>query len=118
MNCYIYNPSSKYDLPEEIMDKSITLFYPEAGMSTQQCLHSSTPRDFHIVTDCPYLVSLYSRHQVFYLERGKWKNPDFQTYGCSFDTILQKLWNYESSIPKMVLDGKVTNCMGSKLRYK
>ena len=118
MNCYVYNPYKKYSLPDEIMDKSITMFYPEKAMTMDDQFNTSRPRDFHIVTDSPFLVSLYKRHEVFYLERGKWVNPDFQTYGCSYDCIMNRLWKYGQSIPQAVLNGKVTNCMGNKVKYK
>jgi hypothetical protein len=99
------------------MNKDITLFYPEAGMSTNQLFTTSRPRDYHIVTDSPFLVPLYDRLEVFILVRGKWVNPDFQTYGCSYSRAM-RLWNEMTEIPAYALDGKVTNCMGSKLRYK
>jgi hypothetical protein len=88
------------------------LFYPEAGMTTLQCFQTSRPRDYHIVTDCPYLVGLYDMQEVFIWKKGKWVNPDFQTYGCSFNLITMKLFGFTSTIPQAVLDGKTTNCMG------
>jgi len=119
MHCYIYPPesSAKYSLPEEVMNKEITLFYPEAGMTQNQLFTTSRPRDFHIVTDSPFLVSLYDMYEVFILVRGKWVNPDFQTYGCSYSRAM-RLWKDCREIPAYALDGKVNNCLGSKVKYK
>ena len=91
MKCYVYPPelSAKYSLPDEIMDKSITLFYPEAGMTQNQLFRTARPRDFHIVTDSPFLVPLFDMWDVYYLERGKWRNPNFQTYGCSYNVAMK-----------------------------
>jgi len=117
MNCYVLDPHSKYSLPNEVMNKDITLFYPEAGMTTNQLFTTTRPRDFHIVTDSPFLVPLYDRREVFILVRGKWVNPEFQTYGCSYNRI-SDLWKDSCSIPRAVLDGKTNNCMGGKKVYK
>ena len=68
MNCYVYDPKSKYDLPNEIMNKDITLFYPEAGMTQNQLFTTTRPRDFHIVTDSPFLVPLYDRKRFLSLK--------------------------------------------------
>jgi hypothetical protein len=112
MNCYVTNPKDGSVYPSEL-DKDNTLFYPESGMTTMECFTSSRPRDFHIVTDCPYLVSLYDCKEVFIWRDGKWVNPDFQTYGCSFSIIIDNIFGYQHSIPQAVIDSKgVTNCMG------
>ena len=116
MNCYVYNPFKKHSLPLEIT-KANTLFYPESAMTTEEQFNTARPRDFHIVTDSPFLVSLYKRHEVFILERGKWVTPDFQTYGCSYNTIMRRFFN-APCIPQAVLDGKTTNCMGFKKSFK
>ena len=107
---------SKYDLPPEL-NKENTLFYPEAGMTTNQLFTTSIPRDFHIVTDSPFLVPLYKRENVFINVRGKWVNPDMQTFGCDYSRAM-RLWKESRPIPAYALDGKVTNCLGSKLIYK
>jgi hypothetical protein len=114
MNCYIYNENSKHSLPSKVMDKSITLFYPEKSMTMEQQFKTARPRDFHIVTDSPFLVSLYKNHEVFYLQGKKWIQPTFQTYGCAYRTIMSRLWN-APCIPQAVLDGKVTNILGMEL---
>ena len=116
MNCYVTNPKEGSIFPSEL-NKDNTLFYPEAGMTTMEKFTTSRPRDFHIVTDCPYLVSLYSFHEVFIWRNGKWENPNFQTYGCSYEIITSNIWEYQNSIPQAVIDSKgVTNCMGYKIK--
>ena len=113
-NCYVANPRDGSVYPSEL-NKDNTLFYPEAGMTTLQQCQTGQPRDFHIVTDSHLLVPLYDRRKVFIWREGKWINPDFQTYGCSYDLVLTQIFGYGSSIPQAVLDGKTTNCMGHKL---
>jgi len=82
-------------------------------MTTKDCLLSTCPKDFHIVTDSPFLVSLYSREEVFIWKDDKWQNPDFQTYGADFSIILDDIFGYNHSIPQAVINSKeCTNCMG------
>ena len=116
MNCYVTNPKDGSVYPSEL-NKDNTLFYPEAGMTTIDCFKSSRPKDFHIVTDSPFLVGLYSQHEVFIWRKGKWINPDFQTYGCSRGVILSEIFGIESSIQQAVISHKgVTNCMGREIK--
>jgi hypothetical protein len=110
MNCYIKSQDSDAVLPADI-NKDNTLFYPETGMTTQQMFTSSVPRDYHIVTDSPFLVSLYKKLEVFIWINNEWFNPDMQTYGASYDYIIKRLFG-GFDIPKSVLDGTITNCMG------
>jgi len=115
-NCYVTNPKDGSTYPSEL-NKENTLFYPESGMTTEQCFKSSRPRDFHIVTDCPFLVSLYSREEVFIWREGKWINPKFQTYGSSFSMIISEVFDYDHTIPQAVVSRKgVTNCMGREIK--
>lgn len=116
MNCYVTNPKDGSSYPPEL-NKDNTLFYPEAGMTTMDYFKSSRPRDFHIVTDCPFLVGLYDRKEVFIWRDGKWINPTFQTYGCSYSIIFDDVFGYTNTIPQAVIDGKkVTNCMGHGIK--
>jgi hypothetical protein len=115
MNCYITNPHEYSVLPKELT-KYNTLFYPEAGMTTIQCFKTSRPLDYHIVTDCPYLVSLYKDEEVFIWRDNKWINPDFQTYGCSYNLITMNLFEYHNTIPQAIVDGETTNCMGFNIK--
>ena len=115
MNCYITDANSGSIYPNEL-DKDNTLFYPERRMTTHDQLNTGRPEHFHIVTDSHFLVGLYSRHEVFYWKDGEWINPDFQTYGCSYNIILMDLWYNEHTIPQAVVDGNITNVMGHKIK--
>lgn len=117
MNCYIASQKRIYDLPNHL-NKENTLYFPETIMTTIDMLFSSRPSEFHIVTDCHFLVSLYDRTEVFIYnkENEQWENPDIQTYGRSYDLILSELWKYNSSIPMAIINGEVTNVMGRKIK--
>ena len=117
MKCYVTNPSEGSALPMDLNFEN-TLFYPEAGMTTIQQLTTGCPKDFNIVTDCPYFVPLYPFEDVFIWRNGRWTHPDRQTYGASFEWIIREIFGYEASIPAAVLDGKITNVMGSALMTK
>jgi hypothetical protein len=111
MNCYVTHPRSGSVLPEELT-KDNTLFYPESRMSTDDCFRSSVPSDFHIVTDNVFLVSLYSTKEVFIWRNNKWVHPEIQTYGASYTMIIDYVFDYGTTIPTAILNGKTTNCMG------
>ncbi len=116
MNCYVTHPTKKSKLPVDL-DKDNTLFYPESRMTTEQCFKTSRPKDYHIVTDCPFLISLYSREEVFLWKNGNWENPNIQTYGTSYNLIIDVIFGYEYSIPQAVISKKgVTNCMGYSIK--
>ena len=116
MNCYVTNYQDGVELPPEL-NKSNTLFFPEQGMTTHEQLTSGRPRDFHIVTDCPFLVPLYSCDDVYvwHQQDKQWRRPSFQTYGCSFTLVIQNIFGGKG-IPQAVLDGKTTNVMGCKTK--
>lgn len=62
MNYYVTNPYAGSVYPE-FLNKENTLFYPEGGMTTEQMHKTARPKDYHIVTDCHLLVSLYSGNE-------------------------------------------------------
>lgn len=114
MNCYVFNPRAGYPLPEGV-NKQNTLFYPEQSMTMQDQFHTSKPKDYHILTDSPFLVPLYDKKEVFIWDKEgeDWRNPDFQTYACSFNYIIMELFDYSNTIPQGCIDFRlVTNCMG------
>jgi hypothetical protein len=105
-------------LPPEL-NKDNTLFFPEASMTTREQLSSGKPSEFHIVTDSPFLVSLYGCDEVYYwsVQRQKWVNPNFQTRACSYGRILMsELFDARTDIPTALLDGKTTNVMGYEIK--
>ncbi|MDD5649076.1 MAG: hypothetical protein PHF86_01475 [Candidatus Nanoarchaeia archaeon] len=111
MNCYVASQLSNAVFPPEL-NKENTLFYPESRMTTYECFTTSQPKDFHIVTDCPFLVSLYDNEEVFIWEKNKWIHPKSQTFGTSYNIIIDDVFNYPHTIPQAIIDGKITNCMG------
>lgn len=86
-------------------------------MSTNELFTTTKPKMFHIVTDSPFLVPLYDMNDVYINVRGKWVNPEFQTFGCDYSRVM-KLWKEYRTLPAYALDGKVTNCLGNKIVYK
>lgn len=115
MKCYITNPMSGSIYPSEL-NKDNTLFYPESRMTFDEQLNSGRPDEYHIVTDSPFLVGLYSDEDVYYWKDGQWVNPNFQTYGCSYNMIMSRLFACKYSIPRAVLDGEITNIMGYNIK--
>lgn len=85
-------------------------------MTLMQMLTSGVPEHFHIVTDCPFLVPLYSDHEVFIWRDGRWVNPRFQTYACSYSMIISGIWGYEYTIPAATVNGETTNVMGHGIK--
>jgi hypothetical protein len=114
MNCYIKSQDSDAVLPAGI-NKDNALFYPENAMTTQEMFTSTVPQNLHIITDSPFLIPLYKKSEVFIWKNNEWINPDMQTYGASYEYVIKRLFN-GGDIPKSVLDGTVTNCMGYKLK--
>jgi hypothetical protein len=112
MNCYVCNSRSSAIYPLEL-NKDNTLFYPENRMSTMDCFKITRPKDFHIVTDSPFLVGLYDRKEVFVWKNNKWINPDIQTFGASYSIIIQDIFGYNNTIPQTIIKSdECTNCMG------
>jgi predicted kinase len=58
-----------------------------------------------IVTENPYIISCYSRNDVFVLSNDKWVNPDIQTYGASVNIITNSILMYNNTIPLLPLGG-------------
>lgn len=115
MNCYVASQLSNVEFPPELT-KENTLFYPETRMSTYECFTTSKPKDFHIVTDNPFLVSLYDKKEVFVWKKNKWINPEKQTFGASYHYIIEEVFEYPHTIPISIINGKTTNCMGFNKR--
>jgi hypothetical protein len=115
MNCYVANPKSDCRYPSDL-NKDNTLFYPESSMTTYEQCTSGRPAHFHIVTDSIFLVPLYDRKNVFVWKDGEWINPNFQTYGASFNLILDDIFNVQHTIPIAVVNGKTTNVMGRGIK--
>ena len=55
-------------------------------------------------THSPFIVSSVKKHSVFHFVRDKGttiKNPTFQTFGCSIDIILRRLFNKKTMTPSL-----------------
>ena len=79
---------------------------------------SGRPRDFHIVTDSPDLVGLYSRREVFVWDEKEqsWVNPSQETYGADIQVIRAEVFGVKAAIPGAVVGREfVTNVMGHPL---
>jgi len=64
------------------------------------------PFEKSIVTENPWLVSLYPCERVWVVgENGQWENPNIQTYAGNHTNILYSLLNFTSCVPAMPLDG-------------
>lgn len=113
--CYINSQTSGHSLPD-FLNRDNTIFYPETSMSTLEMLNTGRPRDYNIVTDSHLLVGLYSSIDVFLYDQElkEWVNPSMQTYGTSYNLLLNRLWG-GATIPSSVRDGKITNVMGHPL---
>lgn len=59
-----------------------------------------------IITENPWLISVYSREnvRVWDKERG-WVCPNTQTFGADINTILSCILGFDSHISQQVLDG-------------
>jgi hypothetical protein len=119
MKCYVFHSKRPGELPLDILNMGNTLFYPEKTMSVMQQCTSGVPRGFHIVTDSPFLVGLYSREDVYMWseEYQRWVHPNVQTYGANFEVILSHVFGYTNGIAGAVISNKyVTNVMGHPLK--
>lgn len=120
MFCYVTNPKSGSKLPHTL-NLGNTLFYPEKYMTIEEQATSGRPKDFHIVTNSPDLVGLYSTHEVHVWDKSKkkWVNPSFQTYGACLTVIRSEIFGINASIPQACISNElVTNIMGHPLDKK
>ena len=120
MLCYVTNPKADSKLPLELNFDN-TLFYPEKSMTIEEQATSGRPKDFHIVTNSPDLVGLYSRHEVYVWNKStkEWENPDFQTYGADISLIRRSIFGITASIPEACISNEgVTNVMGYGIKNK
>jgi hypothetical protein len=116
MNCYIKLDDNGLGLPKGI-NKDNALFFPERGMSTRDLLHTCSTDSYHVITQSPFIIPLYKKEEVFIQNsNGEWGNVGFQTYGASYDTILNEIWETKYSTASSTIDGYITNCLGRKIK--
>ena len=82
------------------------LWYPERWLRMQE-QYMYRPYEKSVVTENPWIISLYDRQRVFVVSKdnGKWTNPNYQTFGASLDVISSYVLEIPSSVAAMVLDG-------------
>lgn len=84
-----------YDLLGE--HKHELAMFPEDGLRFIDTV-TYLPYNKSIVTENPYLISSYSKHEVFILKNGRWVNPNTQTFGASVEIITNNILGYGTSI--------------------
>lgn len=100
-NCYVIargrddNGDAYLDL---MYHKYDMVTFPEDGM---RFIDTATylPYNKSIVTENPFLISSYDKYSVWVLKKGKWVNPNEQTFGCSVNVITSNILGFDSSIP-------------------
>ena len=108
--CFVFlqgndaNIEHYYDLVRESKNDNLIL-YPERAMTFADTV------DYRryvksVVTENPFIISCYSREDVWILQNDEWTHPDIQTYGASVDLITYDILQFGSSIPTSVLGGK------------
>lgn len=86
---------SYYDLLKE--HKHELVIFPENGLSFIDIV-TYLPYNKSIVTENPYLISSYSKHEVWVLKNGEWENPSEQTFGADINLITNNILGYNTSM--------------------
>lgn len=107
--CFVFlqgndiNIEHYYDLVRESKNDRLIL-YPERAMTFADTV-DYRPYVKSIVTENPYIISCYSRKDVWILQDDEWTHPERQTYGASVDYITSDILQYRNSIPTAILGG-------------
>lgn len=107
--CFVFlqgndaNEEHYYDLVRESKNDNLIL-YPERAMTFADTV------DYRryvksVVTENPFIISCYSREDVWILQDDEWVHPDIQTYGASVNIITSSILQYSNTIPTSVLGG-------------
>jgi len=108
-NCFVFIQGNEvdiemfYDLVRLSKDDKVIL-YPEAGGSFVSQV-TYRPYIKTVVTENPWVISSYSRKNVWVIRNGKWVNPSRQTYGCSVGIISGDILGVRTSIPLSIFGG-------------
>lgn len=107
--CYVYVQGNERDIEKfyELVSLSKNdeiILYPERAFTFVDCV-CYRPYVKTVVTENPYIISCYSRKDVYVLQDGEWVHPDDQTYGTSINYLTTLLLNYDGSIPLLPLGG-------------
>ena len=108
-NCYVYVQGNDRDIElfydiVGLSKDNIFILYPERSMTFVDSV-CYRPYVKSVVTENPFVIATYSRNSVWVLKKGKWVNPDIQTYGASVENITDQILHFSSSIPIVVLSG-------------
>lgn len=107
--CFVFlqgndiNDEHYYDLVRESKNDRLIL-YPERAMTFADTV-DYIPYVKSIVTENPYIISCYSRNDVWILQDDEWTHPSDQTYGASVNLITSSILQYNNTIPTAVLGG-------------
>ena len=107
--CFVFlqgndaNIEHYYDLVRESKNDNLIL-YPERAMTFADTV-DYRPYVKSVVTENPFIISCYSRKDVWVLQDDEWTHPGIQTYGASVSLITSDILQYHSTIPTSVLGG-------------
>ena len=107
--CFVFlqgndaNEEHYFDLVRESKNDNLIL-YPERSMTFADTV------DYRryvksVVTENPFIISCYSREDVWILQDDEWIHPEQQTYGASVNYITSSILQYHNTIPTSVLGG-------------
>jgi hypothetical protein len=99
--CFVFlqgndaNIEHYYDLVRESKNDNLIL-YPERAMTFADTVDY---RRFakSVVTENPFIISCYSREDVWILQDDEWVNPGMQTYGASVNLITSSILQYHNT---------------------
>lgn len=108
-NCFVYIQGNEVDIEKyyEIVNLSKEdklILYPERAMTYVDTI-CYRPYIKSIITENPWIISCYSRDNVWILRKGEWANPSMQTLGASVDLIIHHILKYESSVAPLIYGG-------------
>jgi hypothetical protein len=108
-NCFVYIQGNEVDIEKyydvvRLSKDDKLILYPERGKTFVDTV-CYRPYVKSVVTENPWIISCYSRENVWIIREGKWKHPDRQTYGASVEYITDDILGMSSSLPLIVLSG-------------
>ncbi len=112
-SCYVlhkgfYNPilQKKYE--------SDWMLWPEDGLNMME-LAQGIIYQANVITENPWIISCYSRENVFVWRDGEWVNPDMQTFAASIDFIMFKILLIGNTIPASIISHDAADKLKEKI---
>lgn len=99
----IANEEHYFDLVRESKNDRLIL-YPERAMTFADTVDYRRYAK-SVVTENPFIISCYSKEDVWVLQDDEWVHPEIQTYGASVNLITMSILQYSNTIPTSVLGG-------------